>query len=270
RYNSHDGNQRWDADVLYVGDASLENALDFQIKPVPGIGYAFFTLMSDEAVTSGVKYANKEFRTIPMMQLGYVYDADLGAMGEVEATLGGALDMYAKKDTDYLGYIAFGGATWSKGNMAVEKGSLVLGLNGLYGQNTATLAGMNGSDMEQATLGMTNLIAMLTAGEKGIARSVSKSGDKNSSVYGGRLFGGATLWTGGIVSLDARVSQLTFAGDSDPFTAIRFTGGLTQFLSGNFSATLGGGYEQYSVQAGNKDYKAASGYEITLDLGYRF
>ncbi len=87
---------------------------------------------------------------------------------------------------------------------------------------------------------------------------------------GGRLFGGYTLWTGGIASLDARVSQLTFAGDSEPFTAMRFTGGLTQFLSENFNVTLGGGYEKYSVQAGDVDFEAAHGYEITLDIGYRF
>ncbi len=276
KYNSHDGSQHWDSDILYVGDNSLQSSLDFQIKPAPGIGYAFFTVMSDESVTSGVKYFNTEFRAVPMMQAGYVYTVKLGALGDIETTVGGALDQPTKDGGDYLGYMGFGGAKWTRGQMASEEGSFVLGLNGLFGQNTSRLAGMSPGDMEQATLGLSNLDAYIM-GLIGAAapvapslRTVSATADDDSIVSGGRFYGGYTMWTGGIASVDARMSVLTFAGDTKPFAALRVTGGLTQFLSSNFSATLGGGYEQYSVQAGDKNYKSAHGYEITLDIGYRF
>lgn len=269
-YNSVGGCEHWDTDILYVGDVSLENALDFEIKPIEGLGSLFVTFMSDEAVTSGVRYTNVERRTLPLMQAAYSWSGNIADGLKLSAAAGGALDLYIEKNNDYTGYIAFGKASIEKGAMALQQGAFLAGISGLYGQNTNTLSGMNTGDMEQATLGIYNLSAVLSSGADLVFNAPFATADGDSIVAGGRIYGGVTAWTGGILSADVRYSNVKLYGSSDAYSAQRYTAAVTQFLNQHFNASLGFGYEQYSVHAGNKNHKPADGYEITLDIGFRF
>lgn len=283
KYNSAGSSGRWDADIMYVGDSSMQNSLDFTIKPVPGIGYAFFTVMSATGVTGTVKYENDIRRIAPVMQAGYVYTVDLDSMGAVEATAGAVFDA----NSAYPVYMGFGGAKWTKGAMATEVGSMVVSLTGVFGANTASIAGMTSTDMEAATLNVTDVRMTGFNGTTYIgANTVSKNLGLDSYVGGGRLVAAATLWTGGVVGVDARLSQILFGGYNKNLTSMKFGGAVTQFFSANFYAVVGGGYESYSVNTGDVAYTnafltgafglgpqggtVASGYEIFLGAGFMF
>ncbi len=267
KYNTADLSNRWDSDIIYVGNYTGQNSLDFEIKPVADMGYAFFTIMSDNGFDR-VKYESTEMRTTPMFSAGYVYESSM-----IDATLGGVYDSPTKEGGDYTGYLAFADVKVKSGQMGTEVGSFLVELSGVYGKNTARFAGMDPADMEQATLGVSNLDDFLLNDDTLIFNTIAKA-EKDSTVKGGHLSATYTAWMGGMINFDARVSQCTI-NDSDPFFSQRYTLAIIQALDANFFVTLAGGYEQYSVQPGDENaygetVDAAWGYEATLDFGYRF
>ncbi|MGL4369021.1 MAG: hypothetical protein ACRCUT_05025, partial [Spirochaetota bacterium] len=245
---------RWNADIQYIGDYSGEASLNFAIKTGEKQDI-FFTIMSDRAVSSPIQYENADSRKIPMIQAGYEIETDT-----IVASVGGVVDKYNKKDADYLGYMGFANVVYKMGKIdELENGSMAFGISGVYGVNVSKFAGMDPADMECITLHAYGTFA---------PTPVAKYAD-DSTVYGAIAFVAGSFWTGGLISADVRYSQATLS-DSDPYTAIKAEGGVTQYFAKNFYVMVAGGYESYSVVAGDKGADAAWGYEATVEAGYKF
>ncbi|MGL4370164.1 MAG: hypothetical protein ACRCUT_10915, partial [Spirochaetota bacterium] len=208
---------RWNADIQYVGDYSGESSLDFSVKPGENMGNLFFTILSDKSVSTDVMYENTDLRVIPMMQLGYEYESDT-----LNGSVGGVLDKYKgdiDKD-DYTGYMGFANVVYKMGKIdELENGSMAFGISGIYGKNTSRFAGMDPADMEAVTLDVAGAVAAGVAeyldGRVNPIIQIQK-GDKDSTVYGAIAFVAGSFWTGGLVSADARYSQVKLS-DSDPY-----------------------------------------------------
>jgi hypothetical protein len=272
KYNTADLTNRWDSDIIYVGNYTGQNSLDFEFKPVADMGYAFFTIMSDNGFDR-VKYESTEMRKTPMFSVGYVYES-----GMIDATLGGVYDSPTKEGGDYTGYLAFADIKVKSGQMASEVGSFVIKLSGVYGKNTSRFAGMDPADMEQATLGMATNLDLYFLGKStpndftddvDLEFNTISKGAKDSTVMGGHLSATYTAWMGGMINFDARISQAKLNG-GDPYFAQRYTLAVIQALDANFFITPAVGYEQYSVVPGDNTADYAWGYEVTLDFGFRF
>lgn len=257
---------RWNADIFYVDDYNKDmSSLDFTFIPGEQMGNVFFTLISNKAVGSAVRYENTDDRMLPIVQLGYEYTSAM-----IDAKVGGVYDKY-KGDTvsnDYTGYLGFGNVTVKLGNIKeLETGSMAFGLSGVYGQNVSAFASMDPVDMESVTMSLSQFADAINPGEEPIP--VAKMGDDDAKVWGGLVFFAGSFWKGGLVYTDFRYSELKF-GSEDPFSAYKFQVSVTQYLTKNFYVMPGAGYETYSVSAGDKAYDKAWGYEATLEAGYKF
>lgn len=281
-YNAANMQGRWDTSIQYIDDYSSGMSLDAKM-PVNGLGYAFVTLMSDNAY-SAVGYEDTELRTIPMVQAGFTYESDM-----IDATVGGVFDQPTEDGGDYTGYMVFGDAAYKMGgDIGRDVGSLRVGFSAVYGQNVSAFAGSdpNGLTYHMLTFGSATYGAPVAGG------TIASNGDEDSTVMGARLHVAYTLWAGGILSYDARYSMVkladgTFATalpaeafDSEWVASIYQSISLTQAFDANMFVTLGLGYERYErtladtsnagVGVDFLDLDAAYGIEATVQAGYRF
>lgn len=265
---------RWDANIFYVGnyegdpgDSNVKSSLDFTYMPGDKMGNVFFTLISDKAVGTPVKYENLDNRVIPIMQLGYEYSSST-----IDAKGGAVFDKYKGDvlDNGYTGYLFFGNVTYKMGNIGeLQTGSMAFGISGLYGQNVSAFAANDPVDMDSVTISVSQrIVEMKNPSEYPIL--VGSDGKEDSTVYGGLIFFAGSFWKGGLVYTDFRYSEVKLYGASDPFSAYKFQIAVTQYFSKNFYLMAGTGYESYSVVAGDKGFDRAWGYEVVLEAGYKF